>query len=79
MDLSTMIVDMLRGDEAEKLGLSSTQKTRDARRTTATDKAIVDGAQSLTNPEYIAYKREAISSGEQVMSPDEFKTYRAGN
>jgi hypothetical protein len=35
------------------------------------------GARALLNPAYAAYRREAEASGEQIMSPEEFKQFQA--
>jgi hypothetical protein len=73
MDLSTMIVDLLRGDEAEKLGLSTPaapRKTIPPANVGASE--LATAGISLRHPGYIAYKREALSNGEPVMSPEEF-------
>lgn len=73
-DISTMIVDMLRGDEAAKLGLSSPAAPKDSMAENA-----ASGAEALANPAYVLYKKEALANGEPVMSPAEFKNAQAGN
>lgn len=74
MDLSTFIVDLLRGDEAAKLGLSTPAGPKPA----AAGNALEAGAQHLlVGPEYTAYKREALSNGEPVLSPEEFRKAQA--
>lgn len=66
MDLSTMIVDLLRGDEADKLGLSTAHSQRPA----SIGPAAVE---ALATPAYHNYKKEALANGEPVMSPEEFR------
>jgi hypothetical protein len=78
MDLSTMIVDLLRGDEAAKLGLSTPatpRKTIPPANVGASEFAAA--GQHLRDPLYTAYKREALSNGEPVLSPEEFKRAQA--
>ena len=72
MDLSTMIVDLLRGDENAKLDPASMAQY--AKRPAS---ALESGGQELSHPGYAAYKREALANGEPVMSPEEFKRAQA--
>lgn len=84
MDLSTMIVDMLRGDDFLKKFPESRNAYHNSR--SPADPAV-DGmhgsemsagaAHLLVGPEYTAYKREALSNGEPVLSPEQFKKAQA--
>jgi hypothetical protein len=73
MDLSTMIVDLLRGDENKKLDPKSV-----AAYTPAPSPLQGKGTHPLTNPAYAAYKREALANGEPVMSPEQFAAAQSG-
>lgn len=68
MDLSTIIVDLLRGDENAKLDPSSVA----AYARPSKPSALEEGGRALAHPGYAAYKREALANGEPVMSPEEF-------
>jgi hypothetical protein len=67
MDLSTMIVDLLRGDENKKLDPKPAPSPLQGK-----------GTHPLTNPAYAAYKREALANGEPVMSPEQFAAAQSG-
>jgi hypothetical protein len=77
-----MIVDLLRKGKDEKLMQNF---PRGPERSGPTDVKYEDapveavGAMSMTTPGYIAYRREALSMGEPVMSPEEFKAAQSGN
>jgi len=70
-DLSTMIVDMLRNKEENRI-LNQGGPLAKAPASPAASEAA-NGAQALANPAYVLYKREALANGEPVMSPEEFK------
>lgn len=72
-DLSTMIVDLLRSSTENKALNAGGPIAKAEAPAPSGDSAISAGAQSLMNPGYIAYKREALANGELVMSPEEFK------
>lgn len=71
MDLSTMIVDMLRGSKEEEI------LNRGGPLAKAPPKAPTAAAEALASPAYFQYKREALANGEPVLSPDEFKRAQA--
>lgn len=76
MDVSKMIVDLLRNSKEEEIlnrgGL--TVGTEAERLSRPTPKSLLElGGTELTVPGYAAYKREALANGEPVMSPEEFK------
>lgn len=70
MDLSTMIVDMLRGGKEEEILNMGGPLAKPSPRPSPELQAA---GQHLRNPLYTAYKREALANGEPVMSPDEFE------
>lgn len=65
MDFLDSILSMLRGDAEE--APEGLKDEADAR------------AAPYLNPEYVAYKREAVAMGEPVKSVDEWKQFKAGN
>lgn len=72
MDLSTMIVDLLRGSKEEEI-LNRGGPIAKAAPRPEPDAA----AEALTSPAYFQYKREALANGEPVLSPEEFKRAQA--
>jgi hypothetical protein len=76
MDISRMIVDLLRGDDNAKLDPASVGAYKADRPIPPTgEKAnvLAAGGLAISNPAYAMYKREALTNGEPVLSPDEFR------
>ncbi len=78
MDLSTMIVDLLRNSEEEEiLNRGGPLAKAGPKQQTYGAEVGAAGMTELAIPGYTAYKREALSSGEPVLSPEEFKAAKA--
>lgn len=71
MDLSTMIVDLLRNSKEEAILNQGGPLAKPA--APAARPELAAGVTELSVPGYTAYKREALANGEPVMSPEEFK------
>jgi hypothetical protein len=67
MDISTMLVDLLRGSEEEKILNQGGPIAKPAPR-----QELKRAGEHLRSPGYTAYRREAEASGEPVMSLDEY-------
>jgi hypothetical protein len=72
MDFRTMLVDMLRNSKEEEI-LNQGGPLAKAPAPAGMSDEMSAGMAELTVPGYAAYKREALSLGEPVMSPEEFK------
>lgn len=73
MDLSTMIVDMLRNKKEEEILNRGGPIAKSAPRRSEQEAA----GELLSSPAYFQYKREALANGEPVLSPEEFKRAQA--
>ena len=73
MDISTLLVDLLRGDENFKLD----PKSAESYRTRQPSIELLRAGQELRDPDYIAYRREAIANGERPMSFAEFQAAKS--
>ena len=75
MDISTMIVDLLRNSKENEIlnrGGPIAQPAAPAANPARAEE-MKAGVTELTVPGYTAYKREALANGEPVMSPEEFQ------
>lgn len=80
MDISTMIVDLLRNSKEEEILNRGGPLAKPSPTKSGVDAATASaGMTELAIPGYTAYKREALANGEPVMSPDEFKAMQDGS